>query len=243
MGFVAFYRVSSRSQETNTSLEDQRRRVRAWAQINEVNLDREIEAVESATKFTAERKIFQEAVQAAQECDGLIVYSIDRFFRNTEDGLRCARENFLETGKKLVFLNENLDISSEDGWVMLGMMLLMAEKEARTTRRRMLHGKEKKREDLDKLAYLNGATPYGYCSTGNKGSKILKTHPIEYPWRRKIFDWRAEGRSYKWIARELNRQGVRTKRGRVWRDTTVRILLVRPLALEALTEHADAEVS
>lgn len=236
--FTALYRVSSKSQEFNTSLEDQRKRVQYWAVLHDIEIVKEIDAVESATCFASERKLFQDAVKAAQECDGLVVYDIDRFFRNAEDGLRCARQYFLETGRRLVFVNQNLDISTDDGWVMFGMMLLMAEKEARTTKRRLSYGKSRKNET--KLAYIDGPQPYGYLAIGNRGSRMLAIDPKEYPWRKKILAWHAQGRSFAWISHRLNGLGVPTKRGRLWTRGSVRSLLIRPLALEKLLPNDDA---
>ncbi len=241
---VAYYRVSSESQEENNSIDLQKRKI-SWAADNYgFEIIANIEAVESATCQSDDRKHFKEALEIIRSanCDGLIVNDLDRFFRNTEEGLRIARKEFLESGKTLITLNQNIDISTDDGWFMFGVMLLFAEKEAKTNRYRMREGKRSKSR-ANKAAYLNGATPYGYKSAGPSGKRYLQIDPKEYPWREKIFSWRSEGRSYKWIAQELNTNGVKTKRGRQWRDTTVRIILIRPLALQEALPQIPPEIA
>ncbi len=241
--FIAFYRVSSNSQEENTSLEIQKARINSWAKACNHQIVHEVEAVESATRTIERRKLFKHALELmdSSNCDGLIVYDLDRFFRNAEEGLRCARINFLEQGRVLLSLNQNIDISTHDGWFTFGIFLLVAEKEARTMRRRVTEGKLHKAASSlceGRKAYIDGALPFGFSSSGVSGRRELEIDPSEYPWRQKIFAWRAEGRSYKWIARELNSRGVKTKRGLEWRDTTIRLMLVRPMALHELMNQA-----
>ncbi len=189
--FVAYYRVSSDSQEENNSLDNQRRRIEAWASINNYEIAAGIEAVESATSKASDRRKFKQALDLmqAQKCDGLVVYDLDRFFRNTEEGLRTAREQFLERAKTLKSLNQNVDISTDDGWFAFGIFLLVSEKEARSIRRRMSDGKSNKvlsASGKGKRAFVEGSRPYGFTSTGAKGQRELIIDPEEYRWRQKI---------------------------------------------------------
>ncbi|HHN46483.1 MAG TPA: hypothetical protein ENN09_03480, partial [Planctomycetes bacterium] len=45
---------------------------------------------------------------------------------------------------------------------------------------------------------------------------------------RQMFQWRIEGRSFRWIARELVKQGIKTQQGGQWRYSTVGVILARP---------------
>ncbi len=235
--FIAYFRVSTESQEENQSLENQRRRIEAWAAFREdLEIVECISAVESATGCTEDRKHFKDALKRMHEqnCSGLVVYDLDRFFRNAEEGLRITRTEFIEKGKTLVSLNQNLDISTDDGWFTFGIFLLVAEKEAKTFNRRSREGKALKQKRCcaeGKDAYLDGPCPYGFMSIGVRGKREIAINPEEYPWRERIIAWRAEGKSGNWIASELNRNGVLTKRGKPWRPTTVMTMIRRPLAL------------
>ncbi len=245
--FIAYFRVSTESQEENQSLENQRRRIEAWAAFrDDLEIVEGISAVESATGQTENRRHFKDALRKmhAEDCAGLVVYDLDRFFRNAEEGLRIARTEFIEKGKTLISLNQNLDISSDDGWFTFGIFLLVAEKEAKTMRRRSSEGKAQKQKRAAserRVSFTEGPCPFGFMSIGNRGSKELAIHPEEYPWRQKIFEWHAQGKNSAWIASELNRCKVPTKRGKIWLSGTVRILIRRPMAMASLINQAEAE--
>lgn len=61
-------------------------------------------------------------------------------------------------------------------------------------------------------------------------SGILETHPEEFPWLLRIFEWAAQEVPTEEIARRLTAEGVPTKSGqRNWRGSTIRGILDNPL--------------
>lgn len=220
--YVAFVRVSGKNQEDNTSLVNQRQRIGAWANFQEdVEIVHWIEAVESATCFTEDRKLFQEALNLVREYDGLIVYDLDRFFRNTEEGLRIARTEFLASGKTLISLNQNVDIGADDGWFTFIIFMATAELEARKLKRRATQGKaQKKRQD----GYIGGRPPYGWL---NRDGGLVMC-PFQQEVRRYILMWHEHGMTAGSIARRLNLMVVPTQSGKAkWKRTTVFNILNR----------------
>jgi DNA invertase Pin-like site-specific DNA recombinase len=71
-------------------------------------------------------------------------------------------------------------------------------------------------------------TPYGFDREG----EVLQPNPVEQAVIRQVQDWQRAGQSLHWIAGELARQQVPTKRGGQWYAGTVRYLLRNALYAE-----------
>jgi site-specific DNA recombinase len=71
-------------------------------------------------------------------------------------------------------------------------------------------------------------TPYGFDPEG----EALRPNPVEQAVIRQVQDWRRAGQSLHWIAGELARQQVPTKRGGQRYAGTVRYLLRNALYTE-----------
>lgn len=250
--FVAFCRVSTRSQENNNSLVNQKTAIEYWEKMRveqgiSILPAGWISVVESATCFTEDRARFKEALELVNQpdCSGLVVYDLDRFFRNAEEGLRIARTEFKEKGKTLISINQNVDIETDDGWFMFGLFLLNAEREGRQIKKRFRTGKEQKVKsyaDNGQLAYLNGHPPYGWVAKGSKGRRTLVPDPFQQKWRNQIFRWLDSGRGPYWIARELTNMEIPTPNGkRVWSECTIRTIKKRELKLAPLLDLAHAD--
>lgn len=204
---------------------NQRQRITAWATAIGIEICEWIEAVESATCATENRAQFKEALLRMLDCDGLVVYDLDRFFRHTEEGLRIARTQFLSQGKTLISLNQNVDISTEEGWLAFTMFLALAEYEARKFARRAKQGKEGKARAG---GYAGGRPPYGWIKQGS----TLVMCPFQQKVRDLILRWRVGGHSYATIATRLNFMAVPTQTGKQhWQATTIAQIADKPKKL------------
>lgn len=205
---VAYYRVSSKSQEDNTSLEYQKARVHDWASRNNVSIIKEYEEVCSATGRVERPKFLAALSEVAQdECDGMIVLDLDRFFRNAADGMMCFQKHFREADKRLVSIQQQFDTSTAEGWLVFAQFLCIAEYVCLKDVRKMQAGKEWKRENG---GYTGGKPPYGYDAEG--------AELVENEEEQKNIGWmaamREEGKTYSQIADELNYYQTPTKSGK-----------------------------
>lgn len=102
---------------------------------------------------------------------------------------------------------------------------LTAEQDVRNLiakRRRGMLGRIKRQKTVSFQA------PYGYRVEGRRREARLVVSDEERRWVRWIFERRAEGRGYVWIARELNARSVPGPRGEAWSVGTLRHLLRNP---------------
>lgn len=205
---IGFVRISSVKQEGNGSFEVQQRAIRRYAEQNDYELIELEPVIESATCAEVDRVKFREALQLMDEynADTLIVYSLDRFFRNTEEGLRCARVHFAEKNRNLVsVLQGGIDLSTPFGRFMLTQFLAVAEFESGNNKVRFQNGIKAKRE---RGGYGGGKTPFGWLPDGNGG---LREEPREQAVRRRIFELSEAGLEPVQIARQINAEGLKTR--------------------------------
>lgn len=220
---LPFLRVSSMGQKDNASREVQKAVIAAWANGQSdppVELLPAVSVVESATCAADQREEFLAALNQLEDADGMIFYSIDRFFRNTEEGLRIARTRFLEQGKYFVSVSEGIDISTDEGWFMFTILLAVAEKEGQTIKKRFANGRAAKKS---RGGYIGGETPYGWRS--NRETKELEENPDEQEVVGKIKFYSARNLSAYEIARRLNEHKIPTRKGKEWTYKQIQSIL------------------
>jgi site-specific DNA recombinase len=224
---VAYTRVSSDQQRENTSLEHQIKRIRGYCDAQEHILVAHYEDVETASG-RRERKGFKEALELvyAGNADGIICMKLDRFARNTIEGLQTAAE-LKQHGKHLVILDLQLDTSTPVGQCIFTVLLAFAQLERDTIAERCNTGRINKRA---KGEYYGGTPPYGWEVLDG----TLVEQPLEQFWRQAIFEWRRNGMSYQRITDKLNDMAVPAKKGGYWDTRTVWQLVNRPLKLSPL---------
>lgn len=128
-----YARVSTKSQEDNTSLQSQNTMLKAngAGQIFE----------DIATGSSFEREGFQTMEKLLNKGDTLLVTKLDRFSRSTESGVNKVRE-LSEKGIKVHILNMGIvDASTPNGKLMLNILLSFAEYERDCIVERMKDGK------------------------------------------------------------------------------------------------------
>ncbi|HEY9684726.1 MAG TPA: recombinase family protein [Oculatellaceae cyanobacterium] len=242
--FVAYARVSGRAQEDNTSTETQIEAIKRFCEHSGHQLIHNgiyQEVCSGSDKKT--RKELQKALyrMKQEDCEGLIVFDIDRFSRNIESGLRIWREHFQEGAKTLISVRQCIDTSGNEGWYMFSQLLLFAEYECRKIRSRFDNGKRFMLQRQEG-AYLGGPEPFGWNKKplplvrGSRQKFKLVENPAEQAWIAKMMNWRnIDGWTGTQIADQLNHYRVKTKRGKQWTRQQVDRMLSRmenPGALE-----------
>jgi site-specific DNA recombinase len=215
---VSYARVSSDSQRDNTSLEHQYKRIEAYCTSAGHEMIAHCWDTETATG-KKQRPGFIQALMLvyAGQADGIICMKLDRFARNTLDGLQVVAD-LNRAQKQLVVLDLNLDTTTPMGKCVLSVLFSFAQLERDMINERTSAGRA---AVIKSGGYAFGHPPYGWRAEG----KRLVIDPFQQEIRALVFDLRAQGCTFKQIAEELNKRQVPAKRGGQWYKTTIRTML------------------
>jgi DNA invertase Pin-like site-specific DNA recombinase len=128
--------------------------------------------------------------------DGVVVAKLDRFGRDVvhvHEAVKAIRE----TGGRFVAVDDGIDTSTEGSQFHLGMLALVAEWERERRRASFAAGVT---NAIERGVHV-GPTPVGYVRNGDGR---LKSDPKVAPEVRRIFQGRAEGKSWRVLASEFN---------------------------------------
>jgi len=220
MKLVGYVRVSSESQEDNTSLADQQRRIRAYCEAFGHELLQVFVEVGSG-KDVENRPQFQSALARLKtDAEGIVALKLDRIARNCRDVLELVEDVLQPSGKALVLLDLNVDTSTPTGKMILTMMAAVAELERSTINERTQGGRRAKA--------ANGGYAYGSPAFGSQAvDGELTTDESEQQTIEIIRRHHKSGKSLRAIAQYLNENGYKSKRGKDWQHTSVKTVLDR----------------
>lgn len=220
MKLVGYVRVSSQTQEDNTSLGEQKERIEAYCKAYGHELLQIVEEVGSG-KTMDQRPCFLEALDLVKtQADGIIATKLDRIARNTRDVLALVDDVLKPLSKYLVLLDLNVDTSSPTGRMILTIMSAVAQLERDVILERTKSGQKAKHE---KGGYAYGAPRFGFKAVEGQ----LAPNEQEQAVIDLIKRHRKSGKSYNAIAIWLNGAGYKTKRGCQWRAEQVKQVLVK----------------
>ena len=219
MKLVGYLRVSTDSQVTNTSLEDQKQKIEAYCQAYNHELIGLYTEVGSGAKSES-RPQFQKALAHLDSADGLIATKLDRLARNTRDVLTLVEDVINPKQKTLIILDLNVDTSTPMGMMILTVMSAVASLERDIIRERMQGGRQAKAQSG---GFAYGAPPYGFESVNGELVLVESEQQVIGLMRRH----RRSGKSFQRVACWLNEQGYYTKQGKQWSAAQVRNVLRR----------------
>lgn len=220
MNAVIYARYSS-DKQTENSIDFQLRADQAYCEAKGLRIVGEyIDRAMSGT--TDNRPDFQRMIQDAkkQQFAYIVVYRFDRFARNRYDSAIYKKE--LESYGVRVLSTEESIGTGDEGIILESIYEAMAESYSRRLSRVVTQGMREKA--------MKGLSTGGNLSLGLQivDSMVVideKTAPsIRY-----CFEARADGKTKKPIADELNARGFRTKTGKLFTVNTVSQILANPV--------------
>jgi len=153
----------------------------------------------------------------AGKLDVVVFPSIDRAGRSVKDVIEIDAA-LRDAGVDIVFLREGIDTATPTGELYRNIMAAVAQFEGRLIYERMSKGKRRKAAEG---GYTGGWLPYGYRLEDGRAVVVAKEARVV----ERVFGWRAEGRSLRWIVRRLDGNGAKTQRNGKWHVSTVRSIL------------------
>ena len=202
---AAYCRVSTKSDEQNTSYETQ---VTVYTQkiaeepgwtLAGIYADRGISGIQ------AERR--PQFLQLVQDCedgkiDAVICKSVSRFSRNTLDAVNYIR-HLRDCGIRLIFEKEGIDTDSEYSEMLLTVLAAFAQEESHSHSENVRWGKRKRLQKGHELL----VPVYGYRK--NEEAETYEVVPEEAEVVRRIFDQYEHGVSVPQIVDGLLRDGIK----------------------------------
>lgn len=155
--------------------------------------------------------------------DCVLVYRLDRLTRSVSD-LYKLLELFEKYNCKFKSATEVYDTTTAMGRMFITVVAALAQWERENLAERVRMGlQEKARQGK----WVPNIAPYGYDI--DRETDKLVINEKEAAVVRKIFELYTSGKGMSKIANELNRLGILTKSGHIWRDHQVKYVLTNPV--------------
>lgn len=232
-----YCRVSTTAQggQDKTSIEEQERRIRAWAGTLMDEPDPQLEIFHdeiSGAMPLSERPSGSIMLAKAQPGDTIVSLKMTRLFRSAVDALTSVEE-FHKRGIKVVLMDISHEPIKESGVARMffQIMAAVAEFEKYRLLEQMRDGRAAKKFNG---GFIGGQPPFGYRAVGRGSKAILVKDEKEQEVVTLIHTLHAEsGRGKQWIAGELDRRGIKTRKGTKFDQSQVRRVLNSVPIMEA----------
>jgi site-specific DNA recombinase len=232
---VGYARVSTEEQIDNTSLEDQQKRIEAYAISKGWKLDKLF--IEQGSGSSIEgRPVYREMIQYAidNDIDAIVVLKADRIHRSLKNLLVMIEDELEPQKKAFVSVEQSFDTSTAQGMLFLQMLGSFAEFERKQITQRMKSGRVATAKAGE---YAGGGAPYGYKVIN--GSLVVD--PETSAIVKEIFRSYLNGKSLQSVADDLNDKQIPTKNGKPWSKQSVAYVLGNETYLGEVHYHGDKE--
>jgi len=213
-----YSRVSSVIQaDDGISLDAQRAKLSAWAEINDYNLVEVFTDAGRSGGRADNRPGLQAALSRVCETPGavLVTYSLSRLARSTKDAIAIA-ERLDKSGANLASLSEDLNTVSASGKMIFRMLAVLAEFEKDNCSERTSTALRHLKATGQRYTRI---IPFGY-ELGADGSS-LAVHPGEQAIVCEIVSRKAGGETLQTIADDLTGRGIKPRGGGKWNPSVV----------------------
>ncbi len=234
MKAALYLRVSTEDQATNgVSLAAQEERLRAYCTARDWQVHK-IYTDDGASGKTLDRPALARLMgdAKARRFEALCIYKLDRMTRSVHD-LGTLVEFFDRRNIALVSLSESLDASTAAGRLLMNVLGSVAQWEREAIGERTAVALRYRRNHLK----VYGETPFGFKRIGDRLESVERELAVV----RRMHGLRRDGLTLRAIAEALNRDHIRTKKGKRWAAEQVRYILNNALYLPYLSEIGVAE--
>lgn len=220
---IGYIRVSSEDQaDSGLGLEAQRQRIRAYCESKGLHLaeifeDPGISGGKALSSRPAGAKLL---INARRGESVIVVAKFDRLFRSVADAAQTIVD-FDKMGIELVAIAEGFDMTNPYGRAMAQMASVFAELERAMIRERTRAAMKVKRSRRERMSHQ---IPFGWDL--RTAGALVENDPEQKAIIR-MKTWRAEGKSFREIARMLDGQSIRPKCGERWSHSSVLRILSR----------------
>lgn len=217
---IGYVRVSTQDQKDNgVSLEDQKQRIQAWCISQGHELIKIFEENKTGSSIR-KRPVFKEAIDSTKKDMILVVTKLDRFSRSLVDTMTTAKR-LTKKGATLVSISENFDTCSPIGKVVFAILASFAEFERDMIVKRTTDALRYKKEQGERM----GTIPFGY-KVGDDNKKLVIDEDEQHIIL-SIHTLRSQGYSLQKIADQLNKDGLKTSKGKEWKYQYIANVLKR----------------
>ncbi|MGB9867001.1 MAG: recombinase family protein [Bacillota bacterium] len=229
-----YVRVSTAKEEQRSSIENQKRILEEWAQVNGHVIVRHYVDVRTGA-YSRTRSEIEELLRDVRlgKLDGVVTKEISRTSRDVLDLLELKRQ-LASYGACLLSIKEGYDSRVDEDEFFLILHGGFAQRERRAIAARVKLSQLLKA----KQGLANVSSPaFGY-KRGADGK--LEPDPVLAPVYREMVQRYLSGWGQARIAQWLNSQGIAPKRGRKWYPSSVRAILCNPVYLGVTIYNATA---
>ena len=212
---VAYYRYSGGSQQTEQSIEGQRRDCEAYARQHGLTIVHEYIDRHISGRGVESRLAFQQMIADSSKhlFDLVICWITDRFARNRYDSA-VYKKKLRDNGVRILYAAES-SVEGPEGIILEGLMESLAEYYSAELAQKMRRGM---RESALKGRAINPSRPLGLTTDEHKRFIIDEKNA---PTIRFIFEHYAAGESSASIVEQLNAAGLRTSKGNAFNKCSI----------------------
>ncbi|MCX7747474.1 MAG: recombinase family protein [Clostridia bacterium] len=221
-----YIRISTKKDSQQTSVENQKKYLKEWAQINKYNLVRFYIDIKSGAYSYLRNEMSQLRDDVKEgKIKGILSKEISRTSRDIMDILELKR-SLADQGAFFISIKEGYDSRTDDDEFLLVIHAGLAQKERKTTSSRvkitqMIKAREGK---------TNVPCPaYGYKLSEDR--QHLKVDADAAKVYQMIVEKYLEGWGQLKICQWLNSQGIRSKRSDRWNTNSIKTILTNPVYL------------
>lgn len=213
---IAYTRVSTTDQATEgVSLEAQEAKIKAWCLLNDFTLGGVFVDAGISGKRADNRPELQAALAACPKGGALVVYSLSRLARSTQDTLAIA-DKLQSKSVDLVSLSERIDTTTAAGKMIFRLLAVLAEFERDQVSERTVAAMQYKRSKGERL----GSIPYGFSVAAD--GMTLVPDATEQKVVLVVKRMRGEGKTLQVIADTLTLKGYIPRGGKKWHPQTIK---------------------
>ena len=223
MRVFGYVRVSTKEQaESGLGLEAQVNKIKAYCELYDLELV-DVFIDDGYSGKTLDRPALQRLIKRLEngEAEGVVIAKLDRLTRSVADMGVLLERVFKD--KELFSVSENVSTRTPSGRLVLNVLISVAQWERETIVERTKDALRAKRERGEKTG---GDVPFGYDEIDGKLIPNEKEQRIIELIKR----LRSKGYGLKRIARFLNENGFKTKKGRAFTHIQVKRILSREVA-------------